>query len=233
MYHRVWPGMADSLTITPEKLEEQWNWLKAQGYSTLSLQQYLDIATGRQTTYPGKSLLITFDDGYLNNLTYAYPLLQKLGWQATFFIIGGTLDGSYPKSEGVDEKMSIDDLKTLDPATVQLAMHGYQHKDIRSLDAFELVQEFANMCDVFEDCGIPYVRTFAYPYGSRPKNKKHFDEIRFLMNELAIESAFRIGNQVSKVPAPDIHEIKRIDICGTDTLEEFKIKLRKGKLKPF
>ncbi len=232
MYHRVWPGMADSLTITPEKLEEQWMWLKTQGYATLSLQQYLDIATGKQITYPEKSLLITFDDGYLNNLTYAYPLLQKLGWQATFFIIGGTLDGTYPLSEGCDQKMVIEDLQKLDAATVQLALHGYQHEHFKQKSLAELKEILQKSIDVFEQSGLTYYRSLAYPYGGRPKGND-LEQLKTMMQELGITSAFRIGNQVSKVPAPDIYEIRRIDICGTDTMNEFKIKLKKGKLKPF
>ena len=53
------------------------------------------------------------------------------------------------------------------------------------------------------------------------------------MKENNIDAAFRIGNQVCRIPAPDIYEIRRIDIKGTDTMDDFRIKLRKGKLKPF
>src|SRR5690606_22968071 len=76
MYHRIWPGLRDRITQTPEQLEEQWNFLKEQGYNTLSLDEYLNIAKGLKKN-KGKHILITFDDGYYNNLTYAYPLLKK------------------------------------------------------------------------------------------------------------------------------------------------------------
>jgi hypothetical protein len=53
------------------------------------------------------------------------------------------------------------------------------------------------------------------------------------MSDFGIEAAFRIGNKPQRSPATDLYELKRIDIRGGDSLEEFKIKLRKGKLKPF
>src|SRR5437868_2498705 len=91
MYHRVWPGLNDGLTITPEGLREQWLYLKEQGYNTVSLLDFLEIIKGNKSYEPG-TILITFDDGYHNNLTYVYPLLQELSLQATIFIIGDTLD---------------------------------------------------------------------------------------------------------------------------------------------
>lgn len=232
MYHRVWPGMANSLTITPEKLEEQWLWLKSEGYSTLSLSQFLDIASGKVKDYPPKSLLLTFDDGYLNNLTYAHPLLQRLGWQATFFIIGGTLDGTYSLSEGHDQKMTTADLQQLDSSVVQLALHGYHHEHFKQKSPAELKEILQKSLDVFEQSRLPYYRSLAYPYGGRPKGME-LEQLKTMMQDMGITSAFRIGNQVSRTPVPDIYEIRRIDICGTDTMEEFKIKLKKGKLKPF
>jgi hypothetical protein len=62
---------------------------------------------------------------------------------------------------------------------------------------------------------------------------KHFPQLKRIMAEMGIKAAFRIGNKVSEVPAPDMYELKRIDIKGTDTVADFKIKIKKGKLKPF
>lgn len=233
MYHKVSPGIEDNLTIDPYKLAAQWQWLQQEGYSTLSLPQYIDIASGKRQTYPEKAILITFDDGYLNNQLYAYPLLQKLGWQATFFIIADVVEGTRePEHTIQDVKMTTDQLRMLDPATVQLALHGYRHEHFGHLPVDEIVQVLSTSIAIFDKSGLPYHKALAYPYGARPKGEMLM-QLKKEMAAMGITAAFRIGNQVSKVPSPDIYEIKRIDICGTDTLEQFKIKLRKGKLKPF
>jgi peptidoglycan/xylan/chitin deacetylase (PgdA/CDA1 family) len=232
LYHKVWPGINDHLTITPERLREHWELLRKEGYQALSLDEYLQVATG-QKPKPAKALLLTFDDGYRNNLTYVYPLLKEFGWKATFFVIANTLTGGY-KEEGstAEQKMTPAELRSLDPAIVQLALHGYSHRDMGSLRPAEMQEELAKSIQAFKDSGLPFNMVFAYPYGARPAGAD-LENLKELMQDMKITAAFRIGNKVSKVPAPDIFEIKRIDIKGTDTTKQLSIKLKKGKLKPF
>jgi len=233
MYHRIWPGISDGLTITPEKLKEQWAYLKNEGYQTLDLNEFLQIAKeGKQ--YPEKSILISFDDGYKNNLQYVYPLLKEMSWQAVFFIICDTLDNTATKeNDPVNAKMNIEELKQLDPSIVQLALHGYHHEDFTNAGVDELSGIIQSSVKAFENSGLVFHKVLAYPYGARPKNKSSFKTFKNWMLKNGIEAAFRIGNKPCKVPANDIYEIKRIDIKGTDSIEDLKIKLKKGKLKPF
>lgn len=233
MYHKVWPGRNDDLTISPERLREQWMYLKGEGYTTLSIGEYLEIAKGQKQA-PRKAVLITFDDGYRNNLTYAYPLLKELGWNATFFIITNSIEGvTEPVDHEAEQKMTPEELKSLDPATVQLGMHGYAHRNLGKIGIEEMERELTNSVNAFSNSGLQFAKVFAYPYGGRPSDKETLNKVKELMTASGIEAAFRIGNRVSKVPAPDIFEIRRIDIRGTDTISTFKTKLAKGKLKPF
>ncbi len=232
MYHKVWPGINDQLTITPERLREHWEYLKKEGYKTVSLQEYLDVVNGKRPQ-PEKVVLLTFDDGYVNNLTYVYPLLREFGWQATFFIIGGMLDGSYPeKGQGADEKMNAEHLRSLDPALVQLAMHGYHHKHMGNVGFEETLGELQESLNACVKSGLPFNMVWAYAYGGRPKGTQ-LAKLKQRMREIGIFAAFRIGNKVSAAPSPDSYELPRIDIKGTDTTKELAIKLKKGKLKPF
>ncbi len=232
MYHRVWPGLKDGLTVTPEQLEEQWHYLKTEGYAAISLEDFIATAKGdrRQTQ---REVLLTFDDGYQNNLTYVYPLLKKMGWKAVFFVIADSLEGNIDYDDPLNRKLSEEELKTLDPEVMRLAMHGYHHENFKKLTISEMKTEIEKTINIFTAKGIPLHKSIAYPYGGRPKNSTTFNEFKKWMRQSGIDAGFRIGNQVSRVPAEDIYEIKRIDIRGTDSLEDFKIKLRKGKLKPF
>jgi len=231
MYHRVWPGISDGLTITPDRLREQWLYLKKEGYNALSMQEFLNAITDK-IPYPEKSILLTFDDGYKNNLSYVYPLLKELNWKATFFIIADTLDKTKEETD-INQKMNLEELKTLDPSVVQLGMHGFHHEHFSALNNDEIKQVITQSIEAFEKNNLPYCKVLAYPYGGRPKNKAQFNALKTWMKATGIEAAFRIGNKVAQIPAKDIYEIKRIDIKGTDTMNDFKIKLKKGKLKPF
>jgi peptidoglycan/xylan/chitin deacetylase (PgdA/CDA1 family) len=232
MYHKVWNGKSDKLTITPERLREHWIFLKDQGYHTLSLQEYLEIVKGEKPP-ADKSILITFDDGYRNNLVYAYPMLREFGMKATFFIITDTLVADTGGLDGEEQKMSLNELRLFDPAIVQLAIHGFEHLNMSEINFERMKAELINSLKAFEYSGLIFSKVFAYPYGARPLNPKMCRELKRLMGHLGIEAAFRIGNKVSKIPAQDIFEIRRIDINGTDRVHELKIKLKKGKLKPF
>ena len=76
MYHHVRPG-AGMIATTPEHFEDQLRWLAKNGYTTLTAAQFARHLQGEGV--PRKSVLLTFDDGYLDNWVYAYPLLKKHG----------------------------------------------------------------------------------------------------------------------------------------------------------
>jgi len=116
---------------------------------------------------------------------------------------------------------------------IRLGLHGYHHENFSEHPVEELEQVVRSSCAAFEQAGIPYQKVLAYPYGARPKDWKAFLGLKAWMSDFGIEAAFRIGNKPQQVPAADLYELKRIDIRGEDSLEDFKIKLRKGKLKPF
>jgi len=233
MYHRVWPGLRDGLTLAPEQLREQWLYLRDEGYRCLALQEFLEITRGEKKD-PGKSFLLTFDDGYRNNLTYVYPLLQELDWSAVIFIIAGTLDGTAaPVANGPDEKLGVEELVSMTGKHIQLGLHGYHHENFKETSPENIAIAIRQSIQAFEQAGLDYYKVLAYPYGARPKDKQALGQVKSILKQQGIEAAFRIGNQPASVPAADMFEIKRIDIRGEDSLEDFKIKLKKGKLKPF
>jgi len=226
--------MRDGLTISPEGLREQWKYLKDHGYECISLDRFLAIARAEQPQ-PSKCFLLTFDDGYQNNLQFVYPLLKEFSWEATLFIIAGTLNGSYkdPQTEESSRKLSVEELKSMIGSHICLGLHGYQHENFSEISLEEQVEAIRKSCEILEDCELDYTKVLAYPYGARPKNSNDFFVLKAWMSEYGIEAAFRIGNRPQRVPVLDFYEINRIDIRGTDSLDDFKIKLHKGKLKPF
>ena len=234
MYHRVWPGLRDGLTVTPEDLRAQWLYLRDSGYECLTLTRFLAIMRGEGKP-PAKSFLLTFDDGYRNNLDYVLPLLKEFGWEATIFIIAGTLDGSMSPDEDHEaaKKLSIEELESMAGPNIQLGLHGYHHENFSETPLEAIKAAMEQSCMVFDQAGISYRKVLAYPYGARPKDKGQFGQLKNWMADKGIEAAFRIGNKPQRAPATDYYELKRIDIRGEESLEAFRIRLRKGKLKPF
>ncbi|GAA0781893.1 polysaccharide deacetylase family protein [Castellaniella ginsengisoli] len=84
MYHHVRPG-GGMIAATPEHFEDQLRWLDRHGYRTLGTAEFIrHLAHGGA---PRRSVLITFDDGYLDNWVYAAPLLRRYGMRATVFVV--------------------------------------------------------------------------------------------------------------------------------------------------
>ncbi|HEX7385664.1 MAG TPA: polysaccharide deacetylase family protein [Castellaniella sp.] len=88
MYHHVRPG-GGMIATTPEHFEDQLRWLARRGYAALTTAEFAQHL--EHGGAPRRSVLITFDDGYLDNWVYAAPLLQRYGLRATVFVVTGWL----------------------------------------------------------------------------------------------------------------------------------------------
>lgn len=84
MYHHVTPA-GGMINVSPGHFEAQLAWLQKKGYQSLSTDQFAAHLNGQAA--PARSVLITFDDGYLDNWLYAFPLLKKYGFKATIFLV--------------------------------------------------------------------------------------------------------------------------------------------------
>ncbi len=96
MYHHVSPA-AGLVTVSPQTFNAHMQLLVDKGYTTLTAARFLAYLEGREDV-PQKSLVITFDDGYLDNYIYAYPVIKKLGLHAIIFAITGWI-GEGPARE--------------------------------------------------------------------------------------------------------------------------------------
>ncbi|MFH0738532.1 MAG: polysaccharide deacetylase family protein [Candidatus Omnitrophota bacterium] len=88
MYHSVSPEAqkANRLSVTPKVFERQMRFLKNFGYNVVPLEAVISfIEEGR--AIPPRTVAITFDDGYRDNYTYAFPILKKYNLPATLFVI--------------------------------------------------------------------------------------------------------------------------------------------------
>ncbi|NGM88886.1 polysaccharide deacetylase family protein [Parapusillimonas sp. SGNA-6] len=84
MYHHVSP-VEGMITVSPSNFERQLQWLKQRGYTSLTSDQFAGHLQGNPV--PKRSVLITFDDGYLDNWVYAFPLLRQYGYRAMVFLV--------------------------------------------------------------------------------------------------------------------------------------------------
>ena len=233
MYHNVCQDLNQSngLTIAIDILEEQFAHLSRNGYKTFHFSELQNF--GKNKPLPKKSVIITFDDVYVNQLNLAYPLLKKYNLKATLFIpfnYVGDLDSWNSNTESI---MSVDQLKSLSESVIELGLHSYHHKNYKEMTIGEIDDDF-DLCKKFiQKHQLPVNNVLAYPFGKYPRKNPEQKSFFECLHKHKMAYGLRIGNRVNSFPFKNNYEVQRIDIKGDDTLTKFKMKLRFGKLRLF
>jgi peptidoglycan/xylan/chitin deacetylase (PgdA/CDA1 family) len=93
IYHHINPHSGDAVTVTPEVFAAQMGFLARSGFTTLSLDDLMGALYGDQEI-GDKVVVLTFDDGWLDNYRFAIPVLKQLDFHASFFVITGRVDAA-------------------------------------------------------------------------------------------------------------------------------------------
>ena len=109
MYHHVSPA-AGAVTVSPEHFADQMAMLAREGYTTLGARAFGEYLAGKRV--PAKSIVLTFDDGYLDNWVHAHPVLAKHGFTALGFLVSGWVTSGPVRPNAVDST-SAEDLPNL------------------------------------------------------------------------------------------------------------------------
>jgi peptidoglycan/xylan/chitin deacetylase (PgdA/CDA1 family) len=100
MFHHVNPHEGDMITVTPDVFEGQMKYLSESGYKTLRLEELLSYITG-ESVLKERAVVLTFDDGWLDNYHYVFPILKRYAIQATIFIVSGWIQRASEQHEQV------------------------------------------------------------------------------------------------------------------------------------
>jgi peptidoglycan/xylan/chitin deacetylase (PgdA/CDA1 family) len=123
VYHNLGPQARGRLVLAAQRFEEQMQYLKREGYTVITLRQFLEF-TNLRRQLPAKSVLLAFDDGYKSFREYAYPVLKSLGFTATLFV--------YTDYVGAGRNaLSWTDLRELAAEGFDIQAHSKSHADLR------------------------------------------------------------------------------------------------------
>lgn len=182
------------LYVPRAAFRKQMDWLDRQGYEAVTLERVED-AWYRGGTLPAKPIVISFDDGYRPQYTFALPQLRKHGWPGVLNL----------KAEGSDLYES--NVKAMLKAGWELAAHTINHSDLTTLEGEALKEEVAGSRKILQhEYGVP-VKNFCYPAG-------RFDETVVA----AVEAA---GFEGATTEIPGLatkerpYELARIEVLGS------------------
>jgi peptidoglycan/xylan/chitin deacetylase (PgdA/CDA1 family) len=157
MYHHIAEGQGGGkLDVSPRSFERQMQFLKAHQYRVLDLGSYVRLLKEKRPV-PRKAVVITFDDGYDDNFTNAYPILRKAGFPATIFVQAGAV--------GKPGYLTTEDLRILADGGIEIGSHTVNHAFLPDLDEEGMRREIVDSKAELEGMVGRPVRLFAYPGG--------------------------------------------------------------------
>lgn len=209
-YHRIDSGIRHSLVVPPEEFKKQMQYLHNEGYHSITLDELYDYVT-KGTELPDKPVLITFDDGYIDNYQHAMPILKEYNMKATLFMISGSV--------GENRFVGLEQLKEMQANGIDIQSHTVNHKDLRHMSLQQARDELVSSKAVLEDSMKHPVRYIAYPGGFTNKD----------IDTIAEESGYRMAFNVKAgnvQPGQDLFNLPRQAVFFNDTpFENFWVRL--------
>lgn len=200
LYHHVSDDRGDMavLTTSPAEFDRQLAALKAAGFTTISPDDLLAYVKGEAVKLPDKPVVITFDDGYEDNYSNAFPILAKYGYKAAVFMVGINFDRK--------DRLSSREIGAMTAAGYTVGGHSMTHPNLTALDGPRLAAEVAGSRAKAERVTGKAVRYFAYPGG--------FYDIRTVeaVREAGFAGAFTVLTGLNEAGRDDPYLLRRIPV---------------------
>lgn len=213
-YQNPQDKIGSGLSISPQNFEKQLEIIQTEGFETVTLDD-IDSAWRGEKKLPNRPLIITFDDGYEDFYTAAFPLLKKYNMKSTVYMIAGYIDKpGYLKTKQLKE-LNMSELVTI-------GSHSLNHVDFYTLRRNELKYELTQSKKLLENLLESPVKHFAYPLGRYGKVIREEVERAGYSTATLIDLGYEHKEK-------DRYTLERVRIPRNTSLEKFR-KLIKGEV---
>ena len=218
-YHQVTDAQLDPdfevYNVPPAEFSAQLDYLQAEGYTTITLQDFMRAVHGKGTL-PEKPIVLTFDDGYADNYSTMLPILEAHGMTAVVYVITNEL--------GKENYLTLDELKDMQRRGIEIGSHTADHLPLISLDETIRLKQIRESKIFLEWSGLDTIYSLSYPNGA-------FDsEIEKILCEENYLTAVT-GKAGLNTLETNPYELYRVHIRKPRFgLTEFKLRLLKAKL---
>jgi peptidoglycan/xylan/chitin deacetylase (PgdA/CDA1 family) len=214
-YHKIDSPAADSLVrggfTPPRRFARQMAWLKKKGFVFYHASEL--IAYFKQHgVFPENGIALTFDDGWQDNYTNAFPVLKQFGIKATIFIIPSVIGETSTKAaaagEGPRAHLSRDQILEMARSGIEFGSHSLNHRWLPELTPEEVKFEVEEARKQIEQLTQQPCLTFAYPAGYFSEAAKEI--IRAAGHTAAFSTVYGPTDQV------DLYALNRTEILRRD-----------------
>ena len=217
-YHQVTDEVLDPVyevyNVPPAEFAAQLDYLQAEGYTTITLQDFMRVVHGKGTL-PEKPIILTFDDGYKDNYTEMLPILEAHGMTAVVYVITNEL--------GKAGYMTVDELKDMQRRGLEIGSHTSDHLPLTSQDKITQRRQIRESKIFLEWSGLQTIYSLSYPNGAF---NSELEELLREENYLTAVTGDAGLNTIETNP----YELYRVHIRKPRFgLTEFKFRLWKAK----
>lgn len=212
MYHhvRIYQNTEDkiglNLSVSPDIFERQLRFLESNNYQSITFSQMIEGYKGNfKIAKDKKPIIITFDDGYDNAYTNAYPILKKHNFSAVFYIITAQI--------GQSERMTKNQIIDLDKNDMTIASHTKSHPDLNNLDSDSNTDQLINSKQTLESILGHAISNFCYPAG------KYNDSVISILKTAGYITAVTTKYGISDTGS-SLYELPRIRVQNSTNLEK-------------
>ena len=232
MYHMVSfhkkNAKFNGLRVEPIEFEKQIKYLVENNWNFFTMSELIE----KKENLPKKSISITFDDGYEDNFTNAFPILKKYNVKATIYIVfdrhgrewSSKRKEKNSSGELVNEPKLLDEqiIELLDSGLLEIGSHTMTHDNLPTLNKEQKINEIKNSKIEIEKRFNIRCNSFCYPFGLYDE-----EDIK-IVKDCGYTNATITKKGIDDISKSDEFELKRITVSGKDNMIAFKIKLKRG-----
>ena len=148
---------AKPYVVPPADFAEQLDYLSAEGYTTITPQDYARARKGKQTL-PEKPVILSFDDGYEDNYRVVLPMLEERGMKAVFYMVTNDI--------GQPGYLTWDNLFAMERRGMEIGSHTANHIPLTTLSREQQRDELRLSKLMLEWKGMKTIYSFSYPNGA-------------------------------------------------------------------
>ncbi len=202
--------------VRPQDFEKQMNWFYKNNWKSFTISELSNL-----DKIPEKSFVITFDDGFEDNFTNAFPILKKYNFKATIYLVPNQKTNHWEEkntsvlSNLLNEKQI---LEMQNSGLIEFGSHTLSHVNLSKIDDFQLEKELVESKKEIEKITKKKCEAFAYPYG------KFDDKIVQAVKDAGYKNATVVKRGLFE-QNDDVFTIKRVGILGTESFFDFLLKI--------
>jgi peptidoglycan/xylan/chitin deacetylase (PgdA/CDA1 family) len=232
MYHMISAHKKNAkfngLRVKPAEFEKQIKYLSDNNWTFFTMSELIE----NKNNLPEKSIAITFDDGYEDNFTNAFPILKKYNAKATIYLVIDRHNKEWSSKrkkknssgELKNEPKLLDEqiVELIDSGLIEIGSHTMTHDNLPTLNKQQKLDEIKNSKIEIEKKFNAKCNSFCYPFGLYDK-----EDIQ-LVQESSYTNATTTTKGIDDLTKSDLFQLRRITISGKDNMLAFKIKLKRG-----